>query len=135
MYPHVESLLSYYLSTMQLYNVWLTELAGHAAMVQTHTRMRDTWAGWCGGTHAIPPAILKSLNDYAIRANSAMRECFERRHKVKELLAAVQNDIQECLQDQTLSPYERTLLVHCATSLLHCDPDHPPFPLGMEYTS
>jgi hypothetical protein len=120
---------------MQLYNVWLTELAGHSAMVQTHTRMRDTWAEWCGGTHAIPPAILKNLNDHALRANSAMRECFERRPEVKEFLAVVQNNIEECLQDQTLSRYERTLLVHCATTLRHCDPDHPPFPLGMEYTS
>jgi hypothetical protein len=120
---------------MQLYNVWLTELAGHAAMVQTQTRMRDTWAEWCGGTHAIPPAILKQLSEYTLRANSAMRECFERRPQVKEFLATVQNDIQECLQVQRLSPYERTVLMHCATTLLRCDPDHPPFPLGMEYTS
>jgi hypothetical protein len=131
MLPHIESLLSLCFSTLELYNVWLIELAGHYAMIQTRNTMRESWDSWCGGTPAIPPAILESLNDRELRAQSAMRQCFEKRTEVKEQLAVAQDYIQECLQHEPLPPYEHTLLVNCATALQQCDPDHPSFPLRL----
>jgi hypothetical protein len=131
MQPHIESLLSLFLSTIELYNVWLIDLAGRHAMVQAQNLMRDTLALWCGGTYAIPPAILESLNDHGLRADSGMRQCLEKMTAVKEQLAVTQDYIQDCLKNQRLSPYEHTLLVHCATALQQCDPDHPSFPLRL----
>jgi|RhiMetdeSRZDD1v2_1073273.scaffolds.fasta_scaffold51949_11 hypothetical protein len=131
MLPHIESLLSLCLSTMQFYNVWLIELAGHYAMIQAHNTMRETWDSWCGGTAGIPPPILESLHEHEMRAQSAMRQCFEKRSEVKEQLAVAQDYVQECLQHERLPPCERILLMNCATALQQCDPDHPSFPLRL----
>ncbi len=128
MQPHIEALLDMCSLTMEHYQFWLTELARHHAMIQNHSAMSDTLAAWCGEAYAIPTAILERQNEEGLQASLAFIKWLGEGVLHKERLAEMQGYIRDCLQDTTLSPYERATLVRCAATLQDFDPDNPTFP-------
>ena len=75
----------------------------------------------------MPLASLEALNDTTFPVMTAIMQCLNQPDTHKAQLAAVQEAIQDALQDQVLSPHEHMLLVRCAAALQPLDPDNPVF--------
>jgi hypothetical protein len=129
--PPIDSCVSLFHSALNLYTIWLVQLAGHETRLRTSTLIRDSLTAWYGGPGTVPLDLSTALYDDRQHALQDLQDSLAQKPKVQHHLTTAQEAVQDTLQMFPLTTAQRSLLQNCAATLERCDLNNPGFPLPL----